>query len=1110
MADRQNNDRVECGVSGVPFNLPAEMPISKLGGPASDWLTPKLTAHNPNPEEIVGANLIQYGDSNTTAGYLFQRMANGRNLEVIHLKGQEPITFNDLPSAIDFLKNNNLRSTAKENIKTRNNYVLGFSTANEFSAAAPWTRQAAMFIARLDGNLWESAQTVRALQQRVEMAGLDRWQQLVKRWNTSNADMETILSGMPDNLIDNTFTGRIINAGKWAQQNIFDNLSVVDDPQVRGDRAPVRAELERMRGEMNQAVNGEMSPVKTMRRQVNAWLKRWNLTAQELGRYRMALHTPERIAMVEGQYKSAYGKDPRSADIAYANRNDPLHFRFSTERNGRTVELAGQEAADAYLKSLDPTVRSRLDAINKLLTNYVVEQLKHRVAGGVGFTQHELEDFIRRTPNYIPARDDVEQGFMGAKNPYGLVGRSSDVIDPERQLFSWLDGQTRAVWLNAYRRNIVDAIRDNPLNGLVHVEFQKAVRTPNGLTWKLPRDEEENTVHIWYPPENEGEPPTVAKVTVDTSNYRGKGLARLLTNQNKEAVLSVIAGTTRFQQMMFTTLQPAFVVKNLVWNMGITPFALQSAGQLTSGEATNLLSGPFWRNVVGTFKAGLMEARGKTSADQWRLDVGRTLGAGSLSESRFSPTQLGREWDYNSAPLRDRLRDAPMQTLLEGGARIVNGGLHIAHTPDLAFQYGTFWTLLEHYAGRSFKNEGEFRAWSAIPTNNDLVTKALNGSRRVLPNFANQGNMRALSAWFPFFNATVQSAPFAAQMWHSGYGKAGFALALALGFMGKEIAYNEFGDQADTMRGEEGGIYLGNGISVPMDYLWHLPMAIGSGMSQLSRGRIKTSDYLADIGRSAVSSFSPIELPWKTQSWGAWAEQVVLPPVLQAPVMVMNGTDSLGHPAYNENPADAQGHKILNPRGWQEGRPQDSVWATQMAHSLDTLTGHLVNLAPGQISTLVQSYTPVVATTLDATEGNRTMANGGTPSILNSIRDAIAPNFTSSPTYSGEQARFMETYRGMIGPGSTHQALIGGQSGPLAQRAEIFRQQASKNAENIRIEGMTGPQLSHEIAAAQQARDYANLQRLQNLEGVLRQHRNAVWSQFADKLEDLQHAGQNN
>lgn len=824
-------------------------------------------------------------------------------------------------------------------------------------------------------------------------------------------------------------------------------------------------------------------------------------------------------------------------DFSYRDK-DPL--AFTHKLNDGTI-LKGQEAVDRYMADLSPERARALAAGNAALSHGLATAHDLALKEGI-LTDAQVASF---SDNYTPQRSD--EHIKRIIEPYGPVGRFEAIKDPWRSLTNYIDTVTRISNENMVRRAIADDLRtfsESPIWTLedVNPSEVRAQNEGDGYIISYPPDEGQTNVRR--------QRLVIHKDALKTRD--GKDFQKLLEVKQPTAVMRMLAGYTKFSSIMYTTARPAWALKSLAMNTFVTPVALQSALGVDAKTAANLLfrnedgRNSFLTNVYHDFlhrvKEGAAATRGKdihgTAEDTLVAayhDMAARYGASSAEDNRFSTRNLMTESRRAHGSIVDRFKaadedrtperlDGRQQGVFARGFRHVRAGASVLaddaksyatkyqainHTPDEIFKTGAFRTFVEHKAQqkgiqiRSVEDLNRFA--QQYPAEMDAAAIA---ATKIMPQFNRKGNIRFLNTVFPFFNASLQTLPFMSQLACSRSGQIGLGGMMILGYMGAQIARNEYGDAGEKMKGGDNSVYLGHGVSIPTDYVYAPFLTMGQALEHgFNSSNFRPIKETSNVFQAFLKSFSPFDVPWEGQSTGVWAATHLAPPGITAPFLTMVRLDENGNPYYNDNPTDVNGRALANPAGYQSGKTSDSLLSTQISKMLDTMSGHLVDVAPGFVTGAFNIAAPGVEDTITNLIGERSAKYGDDDSVFSRIRDVFAPSFRSAPTYTGGRNMFEDTLREVIPTGGPSlQDLQSGLAGtPEQQHIARLHKEAQQIIKTLRVPTPDGQlaiaDVKHRLEQAKRDGDIGRVNAFRLSLTTANYMSDQVWRDFNGRIE---------
>lgn len=812
--------------------------------------------------------------------------------------------------------------------------------------------------------------------------------------------------------------------------------------------------------------------------------------------------------------------------IRYRHREEnPLAFTHTTD-DGTVLE--GQEAVNHYLGTLSAERYEDLAAANAVISHGI--DTVHNLARREGvLNEEQMASIEKYGSNYIPQRtDEIINNIMPA---YGPVGRFEKIKDPFRAITNYMDTVTRISNENMVRRTIVNDLRsftDSPIWNLERIEGSlKDHDREDGFVVSHPASPEH--------PDGYREKLVIHPDALNTS--AGKSLQKLLKSKQPSQIMQFIAGYTKFSSIMYTTARPAWALKSLAMNTCITPFALQSALGVSAEEATGMLfgaggkRGSYLGNAMKEMQYRFAIGAGKGArTDEMTAafhDLAEQYGASSAEDSRYYGNNLMLEGRRAEGGILERMNDeiarrrdqGSQVSQVTGRAGVLKDEAKhyfgkysaIQHAPDEMFRVAAFRSFVEHEAlkrGVTLNSREDVEQF--LKSDRDMADKAAVAATKIMPQFSRKGNMRFLNTLFPFFNASMQTLPFMKQMAFSKYGATGFGLMIAAGFMGAQIAREEYGDAGEDLKGGDSSIYIGNGVAIPQDYAFGPALRMGQALEHMFNS--DHFDHLKELGGVAESfakSFSPFDVPWKGQSTGMWLATHIMPPAISAPMLTTMHLNEDGTSYLADNPTDENGHALANPAGYEYGKQGDSVLSTQFAKGLHEITGGIIDAAPGAVTNAFRILAPSAEDVVNNAMGERDPRYGGEDpgNLFSRIRQILAPNFSAAPTYADGRDDFEDKMHSILPKGgASMQDYQNGLAGDETQRkvANLYKETLSAESK-LTVDTDYGPmnqaQIKHALIQAERDGDWDKMRGLRvdyyHIRGVV----NNLWRDAAGRIE---------
>lgn len=1101
MAENENRTDEHCTFgAGIPDGLPAngQLPPEYLGGPGSYEREPDRSSSMYYPDEAHGYMGLQHrvpGQADGTWFGVRGTLADGTIFIDSPTAGLH--AFKNEAEADAFMRDNGVMQAPAINgklpdaaIEERVRGVLqrtgGFPSRGMYMAASDTMKMLMRNITRLTGNGWEAVRAHAAITQSNETQGIFSRLNFYERYKELDAKaFDAAMAQMPEEDLLKTLAGRLMYAHMAIKQSLYDRDSVLAAVSRQlGFTRDYAGSLERQRNRIGAVASGEGSPQVQTLRALQEMGKKYGWTFEQLSLYRLALHTAERAEMADSivkHYSETSGIEAdRIRSTFLPDLENPAAFpRFNAE-TGRLdlenpVRLSRSESllsARQYLDSLPAEQRAHLESANKILTKEYTSLLGHMYAEGM--ISHDQFNLYSRSQNYMPLRDHLT--FKNGVRPIPaetMIGRATLAENPVAQLFGWLEGGYRRNAQNRLNRTLYDWAAHAVSTGLVRIDNEAIELIENEPTQRATgRRGDDNSFIVRFPAEKPGDNPIIKRVSFDTSRPLGRLLAKAyVPEQARGQLYQAAAGFNRFASILMTNAKPSWALKNTAWNLGVTPFSVQSAFGMTTAQSIRFLR-PYLMNVGRLYHTSLHPSKHVLDDPLTRLLIEN--GAGTINDSRFDPGASARASRFDMTPLREMARTDPLGALQQGAKKAWRNVLHISHTPDIAFQVGAAKTYIEQTAGRDFKTYDE--ALTYARQNPQVMDQALAGSRRILPNFTRKGTMTTLSAFFPFFNATAQTLPFMGQMAKSPTGLAGAALGILAGYATLEFARDEMGEDGGYLKNADANVYLGHGVQVPVDYAGHPAMKIGNELWKLQNGYTDMHSATAAVALAMADALSPVGAPGEGQDPGYWALYNIAPYAVRPAITGLTGRDPYGNAVDADTATDATGKRIEDPYPYQLARPNTPGWANAQAKAFHDTIGDYFFLTGGRIAAVENSVFPGVAGAADVFSGQSQAKYGETPSAAGGLLDIIAPSFQAhTDLYAGRTAvedAFRHGLRALGNPNALpttkHNLLTS--LGPQGARLQTLRDAADRAMKNIRVEGYNTQQLTRmKLHAASQA-----------------------------------------
>lgn len=1125
MADE---DTHECGIGGVGLNPPqGDRVVEMYAGPGQSPLDPTSANYKSDPELAFGVSSLKFldaplGQRGVTFGRVYNNLENDGRVRLL-LPGLPPEEFTSFEELHNWTATRGLAIEPSTHEIAQHDYVSGFLNAQSFREASPAMRQLAVGLTRIFGNNEFAADALHAFRTSENAAHIDELTARLRRWSSlSREEKMEAIEALPDPVYGRTIAGRLLNAQRNLATSMFSVESVVHEALRRYGSTAADYEMGQLEeARLRSGVAGIANPASAAGRMFNEFLdtlktdeaRGLNITPDLVSTHMLFKSHPMRRHVVEKNAEAAWNNSHGNMVVrARYNTENPTGFEY-TDADGR--KLVGQRALDAYEASLTDRQKEWLDQASEFLKAASARTNEALFEAGL-ISNDELKYRLYEDPYWVPLID-MNVNRTSATFTTEPVGRRTMAEGTLNTYFSWVDSSHRAAAINHYHRQYMRLIRNYGLDDTFEVNRHKVSAT-SGEESRWTNMSDDTGIFVYEPQEDGSQ--AVHHIGF-TDNFSGRMAKELLApgaGRNRvrgtrvSDTLDLARRFMRFTSVMYTLGKLTWWPKTMAMNIGIAPVAMESAFGLRPGEAGSMMAA-YLRNLPRAMR-GMWTTKNHVDKD-W-IDFFRERGAGSPIDERMRPISVQGHIQAQLVRATDLLgRD----TALNAATGYVKKGfekfLHFQHSPDLMTQAAAFRTFLEHRTGRVFSDINEMRNFAADPRNSALIAQAENGSRRVLPNFTQHGGGAAigwLREFFPFFNATLQTFPYARQIFNSRSGKIAGASAILAGYLMREMYAEETGDTKSTLNGEDGSIYFGDGFSIPADYVLHPLLKMGANMYHIANGNMGVKDALFDrkdgMVHSFLDTFSPIVPPSDSHGQPQWWLMNVTPPLAHLPILFLGSKDQYGNDIMSDHAVDANNNELLDAANWQFGTPASDLLSTQTAKAISTLTGGLVDMAPGRWSALFHTVLPVLPDTVNAMTGERAARSGREGTIGERVMDAVAPLFEGQqPDLYGARTSFdsmvRERVRGAVPNGQpvTMKNLLAGHN-PTAIKAARLQERAQQIAQTLTINGMTHAEINRAIPLATQAGDATSRDALLLMRQEWQVKMNAAYQNLIEQLPE--------
>ena len=658
---------------------------------------------------------------------------------------------------------------------------------------------------------------------------------------------------------------------------------------------------------------------------------RQNLTAQEVDRYLMARHAPERNAQMRKLY------DASQADMLEERPQniDALSGMSNEEAATVIAEIEKDGKLPAY-QAVERRVRKLIDETRVAL-----------LSGGL-IDKATFDQWLATYKYYVPLRGFAEDAEVeGSRGGYG---RGFDVRGPESKRAlgrrSLADGPLAYAFLQAQQaivraekakvgRAAFRVVNANAMPELWEIKKVGSVRSidkATGLVVSRPNP-------FWKEKDN------VFAMKIDGETYfiefkgeHGANLARALKNigtGNMHVVMRMIASFTRLQARLATSWNPDFMIPNFVRDLGEAFINMQEQQQKAF---VRRFARHLFPALAGSFQALIGKNGGKYAQAFREFDA-----AGG--RIRFFGLENTDDIKANVARRLRQLEGGAINNIREAGEKAMNA-IEIANG--------------------SIENATRLAVFMAAKDVGLSSAKAASIASELTVNFNRKGEWgSALTGLYMFANASIQgTARMITAMRNSKNVRRGaYALAAAAAAI---TAYNlaAGGDDDDEVpyytkiphwvrdvnliiMWPKGLGRDGQYIKIPLPYGYSVFYVIGARLTTLSFGKEKPGKVAAAIGKSVLDAFDPLG---KDENMLAQFSPTIVRPAV--------------HLATNQNWTG----RPINPESmpWNRNDPNSSrsfrsasEFAVGAAKKINELTGGskrepgLIDLSPGSVDYMI-------------------------------------------------------------------------------------------------------------------------------------------------------------
>lgn len=1027
----------ECGFNGnIPENYNGEpAPQENQGGADTSKGTPNKSVFDPSPQE--GSYIYILTKEGNVTGHKYPVYDEEGNIsqwgitDNTEINGSYDHIFPTEEEADQYIINNDMRVAGRaaniSNIDSRKPFTGGFLTRNSYAVSSDAEKWVARKITELAGNTWEGTRLVSRFTQLNILGKASESARFLEEAANTGKSLDQILAEQPDEVISKTVAGRLLNTSRYMNQYFYNKYAPLRAlaPGNTGTTSDYARYMERSLQTARAQACGESSFAKIAYRSLQQIFRNNKLDYRTFEKFMLANHTYERIELLQKQFDAINDAIPKAKSVEEADRlknelrefktmvnyKNPTMFTFETKgANGENVSLIGKEAADAFLGTLSDDVKAEYEKAAQMLKRFRNDMLERkRVSNSITGSQYEIYSNFNY---YMPLRELEEDGSrFETQLPVHIMGRSTEAQDPLGQLFRFLEDGVYRSHVNTLYKNVVNDILASKNMDIGYLNYAEVEPTKDGLSYKI-KNKDPNALYIL----NHGETkPEIMAFHFRMDTELGKRMAEALNKNGQMSprasmMMHVVAGYTRWTSMLVTTFRPAMFVNNTFWNLGLGIGASQQAFNLPTRGVLPFLT-RLYPNIGRTAIEYFKDYDNRSAA----FKLFQSLGGGTSRYSQFDITRGSRDIEISLQPVQQALSERPIDAIASYGRGAVNKITHLSHTPDIALQAAAFKTYLEHASGRSWSDPKDLNDLIRYMNDNpEVIKQALDGSRRMLPNFAQAGSQTAFTSFFPFFNATVQTLPFFTNILKTPTGAASLGAALVAGYFGEKWLHDDYGNKGNDVAKAHNGVYIGNGNVIPIDYAYRFPLEIGAALYRHMEQGEDIQKGAGSLVRPALEMLSPMLPPAGSSNAPSWY-MAVSPAIVKPFVSLAFGINSFGQSVDAENPIDPEtGSKIINPHPSDYGKPSTPAWAIQVSKATQDIPVIGSLMYPGRIAEFARDIIPPVTSLYDSIEGSSMALHNRDATTTNILRDIFAPSTHADPNLFSPTDEYKKTLVEML------------------------------------------------------------------------------------------------
>lgn len=703
--------------------------------------------------------------------------------------------------------------------------------------------------------------------------------------------------------------------------------------------------------------NGTNSILAGIRRDTEKYLIENGESQLSLGLYLNAKHVIERNA--------------KNADKVRAGST-----RTNEDWTGYTYDgKTGTEGAKAYLETVGIASEAVLESAYQRIRQEHLKLLELELSEGL-ITQNEYYR-LREYEYYVPLLNIVRTEEDRAVDNKQIQGRFSQPANGYVSLYESLMNRQSSVAKNQALRAIVTKAQHLATQNILSVgsaETKLVYDTDTGATTLRASTNSQLNDHVAIVYMN-GKPYII---TPNNKTPVGAQLEAMFRNMNKannrdgflSAFNNFMRWVTTLSSMMLTTLSGAFLIKTMMWSLGLLGTNTQSAYRVSASDGATISRKSLARlgQLVISPRSYVAEQLGHNSDPMFRYFVqsgGGIIGITAGGQDTERNQDLTNSFTSDRADARSLARipnaDSLGNIMPSGVQRITNvlgkTARHaitsvgdVTNTFDMMARYASWQGAIDTIGTQKMKDALASNSLETLITeldaNPDIKAKLIAGSKRITGNFQQKSSLDFLSGYFMFFNAGMQGADMLASLVRS---KQGLVTGMVLASIGA-VAISYGMDDPDDMGADGKSIMLRNDENVKaitfmvdgqryhisLDYALRPFYAMGVYATAMANGEMDAMEATGRWSKILSESLSPVQ-PAQTENQGWNTMAMVLPTVIRNQLLpLMAGSTEFKYDVDEAPVFDEDGKMIKNPANWQKEGKYD--WSTAVAKQLPFLS----------------------------------------------------------------------------------------------------------------------------------------------------------------------------